>query len=857
MWSKLSADLLGKEAQEALTGALQKGKDAWQSIEASLDQAVDPESVPIGNEEDLPISLPPPRVRTSSAGAATVAGAGNEADVKETVAVTDATLPAAPAVPAPSPPIQDEAPEPPQAEQEAPSSPPPTPLPSPSKKDKRRRKKSGAAASAAAAPNASSPSSPATQDKEPKKEEAAAHPPRSLSISQMEGSPEDVNMEASTSTSSSSGAGKDNHEVSPPAPVARPTPSPSADAAVVVVSPTVPVPCDTAAAEALKTQYERDLASVHEELRDSEERVQLLEKEIKKAQAIYLADEGKQRQIQALQEEGKALAFKQGEMEKLVRKSRGELKGVEAERDRLQEERDALEAKAAALTELVKKKETENSGLQQSLAAVQAVNKASADKTSKLEQELGKAQEELASQRAALDKAWGEEKEMKRLVSQMTATTTTEHGTAGQEDEGKAVSQGLAGIKQDFEQREAVLTATNKQLQEALTRANFEAGLCEDALRQELSDMRKRWQDAVSRTEGLAADMHESTAPLLRQIKALQEEARVKAGAWTSAEEALTERARTAEGLARGAEAGRLQLGEKVEALTSKVGELEVQLQATTSKLHETAAQLKTMEGLEGTARGQVSELESELKEAREAVTRVAKDHKAQESKLKGQLQEAKDALLVVKGDLEHEQARLQLENETLRKELGVAKERRGRQGEADAAPVVADSPHQHHQQVERLSQSSILERTISGSLGGSSHGGGRDVAEAGGGSGDGAVSVLALEKLHQALRQKEEEVTHLQKRLQDVERTRDALTDEVTMLSRKAALLQNAVQASKALRAQVADLAQKKDVLLELLGEKEEELESLQGELVDLKTHFRSQLDDLLSPGSQQVLQK
>lgn len=54
-------------------------------------------------------------------------------------------------------------------------------------------------------------------------------------------------------------------------------------------------------------------------------------------------------------------------------------------------------------------------------------------------------------------------------------------------------------------------------------------------MRQELADMRKRWQDAVSRTETLAADMHESTSPLLRQIKALQEEARIKASAWASA----------------------------------------------------------------------------------------------------------------------------------------------------------------------------------------------------------------------------------------------------------------------------------------------------------------------------------
>ena len=65
MWSKLSADLLGKEAQEALTGALQKGKEAWSAIENSLDQAVDADVVP--SEEDmLPISIPslPPETGT-------------------------------------------------------------------------------------------------------------------------------------------------------------------------------------------------------------------------------------------------------------------------------------------------------------------------------------------------------------------------------------------------------------------------------------------------------------------------------------------------------------------------------------------------------------------------------------------------------------------------------------------------------------------------------------------------------------------------------------------------------------------------------------------------------------------------
>ena len=477
-----------------------------------------------------------------------------------------------------------------------------------------------------------------------------------------------------------------------------------------------------------------------------------------------------------------------------------------------------------------------------------------------------------------------------------------------------ALSKGLAGIKQDFQQRESVLQATNKQLQEALTRTNFEAGLREDSLRQELGEMRKRWQDAVSRTEGLAADMHESTAPLLRQIKALQEETRYKAQAWyvckctcildsvytythtnthihththtyiltifiptkknrVSAEEALTERARTAEGLARTAEAGRVQVGEKVEELTAKVGELELQLSGTTRKLHETAAQLKTMEGLEAEGREKVSVLEQELKEVREAGVRQGKEGKAQEVKLKLQLQEAKDALVVMKGDLEHEQARLQMEVEALKKELSLAVSKARERGEEDAAAMAAGvgggrrssfTPRGDGggRERESFSQSSILERTISGSLGNggrssSASDAGVGVGLGGGGGAGGDVSVLALEKLQQALHQKEAEASHLQSRLHDVERTRDALTAEVTMLGKKTSLLQGSLAAAKQLRVQVAELGQQKEVLLELLGEKTEELEVLQVEMDGLKAHFRRQLDALLSGQGQQQQHK
>lgn len=84
------------------------------------------------------------------------------------------------------------------------------------------------------------------------------------------------------------------------------------------------------------------------------------------------------------------------------------------------------------------------------------------------------------------------------------------------------------------------------------------------------------------------------------------------------------------------------------------------------------------------------------------------------------------------------------------------------------------------------------------------------------------------------------------------MERTRDALTQEMAALGKKASMLQASSQAVKTLRQQVAELSKKNDVLLELLGEKTEEYEALQEELANLKLHFRKQLDALLQQQQQ-----
>jgi hypothetical protein len=60
-----------------------------------------------------------------------------------------------------------------------------------------------------------------------------------------------------------------------------------------------------------------------------------------------------------------------------------------------------------------------------------------------------------------------------------------------------------------------VLRATSKQLQESLQRQMQEAAIREERLREEISEMRQRWQEAVSSRESLTAELGNASTPLV------------------------------------------------------------------------------------------------------------------------------------------------------------------------------------------------------------------------------------------------------------------------------------------------------------------------------------------------------
>mmetsp|Transcript_30612 Transcript_30612/g.70068 ORF Transcript_30612/g.70068 Transcript_30612/m.70068 type:complete len:235 (+) Transcript_30612:1700-2404(+) len=77
------------------------------------------------------------------------------------------------------------------------------------------------------------------------------------------------------------------------------------------------------------------------------------------------------------------------------------------------------------------------------------------------------------------------------------------------------------------------------EVQERANAEAEEAARREETLRKELAETRKRWQEAMKRSDALSVDMQESTAPLLRQLQSAEKQSRMRSAAWAETESNL------------------------------------------------------------------------------------------------------------------------------------------------------------------------------------------------------------------------------------------------------------------------------------------------------------------------------
>lgn len=358
-------------------------------------------------------------------------------------------------------------------------------------------------------------------------------------------------------------------------------------------------------------------------------------------------------------------------MEKMIRKCKNELREKDAEITKMKDGREQLVKTIEEMQEIIRRHDSDSTNTSKSISAMQAVSQASMERLAKLEAELATKSEEILNQKRVLDAAWSEATELKRAAAELRAERDNMKKHTGAKEE--KIAEREAAMR-DLEQREAVLRATNKQLQDSLQRQMADFSVREDRLREEILDARKRWQDAISNRESLAAEVGQSTAPLLKQISGLQESLKQKSEAWQGIESSLLERALRAESFAESS-TYKMKLVEDKYINTSKANEeLTAHLHEKDGKLQELLISSERWVRQEREFIERVADLESRL--AAESTQRLNAQSamREMESKVKTERRESKEAVESANKQNQLKISMLSTELEYLKEQLDALK---------------------------------------------------------------------------------------------------------------------------------------------------------------------------------------
>ena len=551
---------------------------------------------------------------------------------------------------------------------------------------------------------------------------------------------------------------------------------------------------------------------------EAKRRIVKAKERVDAAEAKLLATSHDDRQqaevIAALRSEGERLAHKQAEMEKAVRAAKSESREL---RERLEDE---VHEKLDAL-ERVQQLEGDLKATKDQLTAARR-GESQADK---LESDLSQAREDLerkGSTILALEQQLKEQKaEIKELIEELETAR-----------EGAAIDSQM--------QQEKLLKHhedTVKDLEQKLHSTERDAAVREDALRHEVDELRKRWQDAVRRADALSMDIQSSTAPLMRQLESAERQNRVRAAAAAEIEtklrSELEETVIANEKLVK----DNNELRTKFNRLERRAGEAEAELTIVKQSLEDKVSLVKQLEARIRTMESEGAKLKQEWAEverlANEGVARVRSEMTQTVVESEERYRSQVDSL---KTELSQEQDRRKELEAQLRGMLATA-------GTVSSTMVSQPLPVLPSK-VQRLRKSEGQEQILAGALGleGDDDDDDNDLDDdddgenelnRGGLGRQTSESFAAIEELSSRLKAAKVEVSSLRRSLEESEKTRERLVVELGES-------RSAKEKLPLFEAKVQELAtENQEQALEILG--------LREDIDEVRDLYRSQLNMLL----------
>ncbi|KAI4381919.1 hypothetical protein MLD38_007937 [Melastoma candidum] len=563
--------------------------------------------------------------------------------------------------------------------------------------------------------------------------------------------------------------------------------------------------------ESLREEYHQRVATLERKVYAlTKERDTLRREQNKKSDAAALLKE-KDEIISQVMAEGEELSKKQAAQESTIRKLRAQVRELE-------EEKKGLTTK-----------------LQVEENKVESIKKDKAATEKLLQETVEKHQAELSAQKEFYIGALNAAKEAEALAE------TRANSEARTELENRL---------REVEEREAMLVQTLEELRQTLSRKEQQSVFREDMLRRDIEELQKRYQESERRCEELISQVPESTRPLLRQIEAIQEAASRKAEAWAAVERSLNSRLQEAEAKAASAEERERSINDRLSQTLSRVNVLEAQISCLRAEQTQLSRSLEKERHRAAENRQEYLAAKEEADTQEGRAKQLEEEIKEMKLKHKQDLQEALVHRELLQQEVEREKAaRLELEkasransvalsdpitkpsfdNGNLTRKLsstsslGSMEESYFLQASLDSDSM---SERRNHREI------SMSERRNHGEIPYSPY----------------YMKSMTPSAFESTLRQKEGELASYMSRLASMEAIRDSLAEELVKMTAQCEKLRVEAAAVPGIRAELEALRRRHTAALELMGERDEELEELRNDIVDLKEMYREQVNLLVN---------
>ncbi|NWX99997.1 TMF1 factor, partial [Nothoprocta ornata] len=539
----------------------------------------------------------------------------------------------------------------------------------------------------------------------------------------------------------------------------------------------------------------------------------------------------KDEQIKGLMEEGEKLSKQQLHNSNIIKKLRAKEKERENTNTKQNKKIKELEDELQHLKQVLDGKEDLEKQHRDSIKQLNSVVERQEKDLTKLQAEVEDLEERNRSVQAALDSAYKELADLHKA----NATKDSEAQEAALSREMKAKEElGLALEKAQDEarQQQEALAIQVADLRLALQRAEQQAARREDYLRQEISELQQRLQEEESRNQELSQSVTSATRPLLRQIENLQATLGAQTSSWEKLEKNLSDR-----------------LGES-QALLAAAAERE---RAATEELLSNKVQMSSTESQNSLLRQENARLQAQLETERNRLKKMENENSRYEVELEGlkdeyakTLEEARREKMLLATQLEMEKMKVEQER---KKAIFVQEAAKEKDRKSFAVETVASTPSMSRSssisgvdmaglQTSFLSQDDPHDHSFGPiSTSGSNL---YDAIRMGAGS-------SIIENLQSQLKLREGEISHLQLEIGNLEKTRSIMAEELVKLTNQNDELEEKVKEIPKLRAQLKDLDQRYNTILQMYGEKAEEAEELRLDLEDVKNMYKTQIDELL----------